>query len=178
MMLYKSFEVQKPEADSLGQESRAEWEESVFTDFETDQEKINAYLESLFGKNATNRQATKALDKIKKKIEAFEIEIAAPGQFNIGNLRWVINGLLSAGLLSEEKNAVLKDFLASTVILTEVADVLNMRMSSIDTWSWEAGVPIEQRRHVTGAYHSRLIFFSLSSSGFLMTNVANDYRRL
>jgi hypothetical protein len=86
-------------------------------------------------------------------VEAFEITISAPGQFNPVNLKWAINGLLSAGLLSEDKNAVLKDFLSSPVILTEVADVLNMRMSSIGTWSWETDVPVEQRRHVTGAFH-------------------------
>jgi len=35
----------------------------------------------------------------------------------------------------------------------EVADVLNMRIATFHTWSWETEVPIEQRRHVTGAFH-------------------------
>jgi len=39
------------------------------------------------------------------------------------------------------------------VILTEVADVLNMRMASIDTWEWEADVPVEQRRQLNGTHH-------------------------
>jgi hypothetical protein len=114
---------------------------------------MTAYLSKLFGKTGTKNHTAKALDKLQKMVEAFEIEMSAPGQFNTVNLTWVINGLLSAGLLSEDKNAVLKDFLSSAVILTEVADVLNMRISSITTWSWETDVPVKQRRHVTGAFH-------------------------
>lgn len=30
---------------------------------------------------------------------------------------------------------------------------MNMRISTFHTWSWETEVPIEQRRHVTGAFH-------------------------
>ncbi|EHK98414.1 hypothetical protein M7I_5789 [Glarea lozoyensis 74030] len=145
----KTSETQTQPRDS----SRAEWEELVFADFKTDETKISSYLGNLFGKNGTNDQAIKALEKLRKDVEAFEISMSVPGQINNVNLKWAINGLLSAGLLSEEKNTVLRDFLSSTVILTEVADVLNMRMSSLHTWSWETDVPIEQRRHVTGAFH-------------------------
>jgi hypothetical protein len=70
---------------------------------------------------------------------------------------------MASGLLSDDKLAVLKDFLASPVILAEVADVLNMRIAAISTWSWEGEVPVEQRRHVTGAYHSER-FSTLSIS--------------
>lgn len=133
--------------------SRAQWEGMVFETFETDTPAIAEFLGNLFGNSGVNKDASRGLAQIRGQVEAFELQLASPGQFNVQVLRWVINGLLSSGLLSEEKNAVLKDFLGSTVILNEVADVLNMRMASLDTWSWEADVPVEQRRHLTGAFH-------------------------
>lgn len=39
------------------------------------------------------------------------------------------------------------------VILTEVADVLNMRLASIDDGEWNSDLAVEQRRHLNGRYH-------------------------
>ena len=134
-------------------ESRANWEKLVFEPFETDPMAISDYLQALFSMKGGNEQPVKALEALRKSVEAFEISLSTPGQFNDEVLRWTINGLMASGLLSDDKLAVLKDFLASPVILAEVADVLNMRIAAISTWSWEGEVPVEQRRHVTGAYH-------------------------
>jgi hypothetical protein len=38
--------------------------------------------------------------------------------------------------VTDEQRKVLQDFFNSKVILSEVADVLNMRMSSLDKWQW------------------------------------------
>jgi hypothetical protein len=100
--------------------SRAEWEELVFEPYQTDEAAIAEYLRKLFGKNGKNKQAVKALEALRKEVEAFEIHLSSPGQFNESVLRWTIKGLLNSNLLSEEKNAVLKDFLASSVILRYV----------------------------------------------------------
>jgi hypothetical protein len=148
-------------------ESRVNWEKLVFEPFETDPMAISEYLQTLFGPKGVNQQSVKALRALRKSVEAFETSLSTPGQFNDEVLRWTINGLMGSGLLSDEKRAVLKDFLASPVILAEVADVLNMRIATISTWSWEGegdggGVPVEQRRHVTGAYHGEY-FHSHSS---------------
>jgi hypothetical protein len=157
------------------QESRREWEKVVFEPFDTDQAAIATYLGRLFGNAGTNKQAIKALGALRKSIKTFEVELADPAQFNDHVLRWTINGLLSSSLLSEEKNAVLKDFLASPVILAEVADVLNMRITSIETWSWEQEyVPVEQRRHLNGNYHSKSSL-QLSTSA-KMSLVSNRFR--
>jgi hypothetical protein len=137
-------------------ESRGGWERMVFEPFETDPMVISEYLRRLFGVNGGKKQPAKALDALRKSVEAFETSLSTPGQFNDEVLRWTINGLIASGLLSDEKHAVLKDFLTSPVILAEVADVLNMRIGAISTWSWEGDVPIEQRRHVTGKYHGNL----------------------
>lgn len=118
-------------------EGRAQWERVVFEPFDTDQDAITQYLRALFGSNGTNRQAIKALYALRKSVQEFEYSLSVPRLFNEGVLRWSINGLLASGLLSEEKQSALKDFLLSPVILMEVADVLNMRMASIDSWSWD-----------------------------------------
>lgn len=134
--------------------SRAEWERLVFEPFETDAIEISNYLRNLFAENDPISQASRALGALRRSVKTFESSLRVPEQFNDDVLGWTINGLLASGLLGDEKRAVLKDFLASPVILAEVADVLNMRLAAISTWTWEQEVPIEQRKHVTGAYHS------------------------
>jgi hypothetical protein len=134
-------------------ESRAEWERSVFEPFDTDPEAIFAYLKALFGETGSNEQAFKALKALRESVDAFEIQLAAPEQFNNNVLQWTIKGLLASDLLTDEKLAVLKDFSNSTVILSEVADVLNMRMAALETWTWGGDVPIEQRRKISGSYN-------------------------
>jgi hypothetical protein len=129
-------------------ESRAEWERAVFEPFATDEHIIAKYLSSLFGK----KESSKALNVFKKNFETFESQLAAPGQFNYGVLQWTIQGLLSSDLLTDDKRAVLKDFKDNPTILSEVADVLNMRMAALDTWSWGDGVPLEQRKNLNGTY--------------------------
>lgn len=134
--------------------ARNEWEHLVFEPLETDPMAISEYLRNLFGENEGNAQGRKALADLRKSVEIFETSLSNSGQFTNTVLKWTINGLLSSGLLSNEKSGALKDFLASPVVLAEIADVLNMRIASIDTWSWEDMIPVEQRMHVTGKYHS------------------------
>lgn len=133
------------------QEARKQWESAVFEPFEVDQAAINSYLQELFGKTSSKR----ALIALRKSVETFEGELSAADQFNEDVLRSTIHGLLNSGLLSEEKNQVLKDFLQNPVILAEVADVLNMRIVAIEDWNWEQDyIPVDQRRHLNGNYHS------------------------
>ncbi|TGO44454.1 hypothetical protein BCON_0515g00010 [Botryotinia convoluta] len=147
-------EFQKVKKESVARtEGRANWEDLVFQPFETDHKAITAYLTTLFGMDGKNRQAKKALNALRQEVETFGNTLSAPGQFNPTVLRWTINGLISSGLLSEEKRAALKDFLASPIILTEVADVLNMRLASLDIWEWNRDIAVEQRRHLNGTHH-------------------------
>lgn len=151
METFEGFEkINRAEKD----EARANWEKTVFEAHDTDPMGISEYLSKLFGEHSSNKQSLKALQALRRSVKAFETSMSSPDQFDDHVLRWTINGLLASGLLSDEKRAVLKDFLASSVILTEVADVLNMRILSISTWAWEEEIAVEQRRHVTGKYHS------------------------
>lgn len=129
-------------------ESRIAREKLVFEPFETDQMAISEYLRTLFGETGDNKQGFKALKELQKQVEAFEATLSSPDQFDEKVLHWVISGLMASTLLSDEKRGALKDFLASPVILTEIADVLNMHMS---TWSWGDEILIQHRRYITGS---------------------------
>jgi hypothetical protein len=146
--------VQRAAETQAREEGRANWERLVFEPYETDQNAIAAYLQDLFVNNGTPSQKIKALQHLRSSVESFESDLSEPDQFDEDVLHWTIKGLLASGLLSDGKCAALRDFLSSPVILMEVADVLNMRMASINSWEWEnGGLPVEQRRHVTGKHH-------------------------
>ena len=147
----KESEVFEQAARKEKLEQRIQWENYVFRPFETDQKVIERYLLYLFGKEV-NEQAFKALEALRASVEAFEASLAAPSQFNNTTLKWAIEGLLGSDLLTDEKRAVLKDFNSNTVILSEVADVLNMRMTALQNWDWEGDIAIDQRRHLNGKY--------------------------
>lgn len=79
--------------------------------------------------------------------------MATAVHFDDTSLEWVIEGLLRSDLVTDEKRKVLQDFLNNKVVLGGMADVLNMRMSSLDKWQWNPqGTPVEQRRQLNGRY--------------------------
>ncbi len=139
-------------------ESRVEWERSVFEPKITDQAALETYLKELFGEHGGEeaKDLRDALVALRKRVECFEFQLMMPGQFSADTLKWVINGLQASDLLSDEKRAVLKDFLNNGVILSEVADVLNMRMAALDNWNWGSQVSVEQRRKLNGTYSIHL----------------------
>ncbi|RDW73455.1 hypothetical protein BP6252_07362 [Coleophoma cylindrospora] len=131
-------------------EQREIYEKYVFEAKETDQKAIYAYLEGLF---TSNQATTTAFASLKRRVVEFEKSLAAKKHFDEASLTSVANSLLKSDLLDAQKRATLKDFLNNKVVLAELADVLNMRMSSLDKWSWDpAGIPIEQRRQLNGKY--------------------------
>jgi hypothetical protein len=135
-------------------ESRAVWEESVFEPADINLDLLKEYLTGLFGEgDKKKKDVFKAFKAFKKNVEDFEVTLASPGQFNQHNLGWVIRGLLGSDLLTDEKRAVLKDFVGNAVILSEIADVLNMRIAALDSWTWGSDVGVEQRRQLNGTYN-------------------------
>ena len=134
-------------------EARAEWSKTVFEPYDTDTVAIEAYLNKLFGAGNPHKRTLFALERVRKSVQAFQHELAQPNQFNEYVLRWVINGLLSTDLLTEDKRNVLRDFLPNSIILNELADVLNLRISSIDTWNWGDRVTLESKRKIQGHFH-------------------------
>lgn len=131
-------------------EQRATWEAYVFQPLETDSKAIKLYLDGLF---YSSKQRRKALELLRCNIKYFEDELSRPNGFDEHSLKWCINGLLASDLLTDAKRSVLSDFQGNKLVLQELADVLNMRMSALDNWSWgEKGTPVEQRRQLNGRY--------------------------
>jgi hypothetical protein len=131
-------------------EAQTEWEKSVFEPAEIDVRSLNDYLQNLF---MTNKKGTaNAIKTLRDKVEEFENKLGRSSQFSVTTLRGVIQGLQSSDLLTNEKREVLKDFLKNDIILAEVADVLNMRMTALGRWSWGDRVLVEQRRKLNGTY--------------------------
>lgn len=132
-------------------EQRATWESYVFNRADVDADSIRDYLDRLFGKTTVSREALKEL---RETIKDFGTEFAAKKVwFTVEELEWVSRALLRSDLLSKEKTAILKEFMRSKEVTQEVADVLNMRLASLDSWSWPSeGISVEMRRQLNGKY--------------------------
>ncbi|KAI1430395.1 hypothetical protein F5Y12DRAFT_20988 [Xylaria sp. FL1777] len=140
--------------DSMKKEARRSWEKVVFEPIDVDGNALKAYLVRLFGLRDEDKPAkAKGLEQLRSKLTEFENTLATPKQFNSKTLTWAIKGLLASDLLTDERREVLRDFLGSKIILAEVADVLNMRLAALSTWSWGESVALEQQRKITGIYN-------------------------
>ncbi|KAF4973149.1 hypothetical protein FSARC_493 [Fusarium sarcochroum] len=142
--------------DALKLESRIDWEKTVFEPANVDTSAIKQYLDHLFGvSNKDKKTISKGLKKLRDSVYAHEANISTPDQFTVTSLKWTIQGLHSSDLLSDEKREVLKDFETNDMILKEIADVLNMRINALGSWTWnsETPVPVEMRRKISGIYN-------------------------
>ena len=126
------------------------FESYVFTPLETDTAAIAHYLNELFdGEDAA--KALQALRKEVRDIGSYLTTFSTP--FDHAVLEWCINGLLKNDLLTEHKKTLLADFLQNKVVLAEIADVLNMRYASLDSWTWgDEGISVEPRKQLNGKY--------------------------
>ncbi|KAJ4246552.1 hypothetical protein NW762_013493 [Fusarium torreyae] len=142
--------------DALKLESRIDWEKTVFEPANVDTKAITQYLDHLFGVgNKDKKVLNSGLKKLRESVYAHESRLSTPDQFTVGSLKWIIEGLHSSDLLSDEKREVLKDFETNDMILKEIADVLNMRINALSSWTWnsETPVPVEMRRKISGIYN-------------------------
>ncbi|KAL6718517.1 hypothetical protein ACLMJK_004609 [Lecanora helva] len=134
-------------------ESRERWEQSVFASKEVDTVAIDALLAELFESTPDDsKHLLKALQILRKKVENFELQMRANPNFDHSSLRWTINGLLTSDLLEDDKRDALRDFLGNQAILEEIADVLNMRMASLEDWTWGDEVLLDERRQLNGTH--------------------------
>ncbi|KAJ4129288.1 hypothetical protein NW768_007824 [Fusarium equiseti] len=137
-------------------QSKIDWENTVFEPAQVDTKAITQYLDNLFGVGIHEKKTiTSCLQRLRQDVSRFEGLISTPNQFTVASLKWVIAGLHSSDLLSNEKREVLKDFETNDMILKEIADVLNMRINALETWTWnsESPVPLEMNRKISGIYN-------------------------
>ncbi|KAJ5204580.1 uncharacterized protein N7498_005459 [Penicillium cinerascens] len=133
-------------------EQRAKWESLVFTAAtHIDKNSIRTYLDDLFTKTKLSQQALKEL---RENIQKFANNLASQGQWlDVDELKWVSKALMKTDLLSNDKATILKEFMRNKEVTQEVADVLNMRLASLDRWGWGGeGIPVEMRRQLNGKY--------------------------
>uniref|UniRef100_A0A8H7K7Q9 Reverse transcriptase domain-containing protein n=1 Tax=Bionectria ochroleuca TaxID=29856 RepID=A0A8H7K7Q9_BIOOC len=137
-------------------ESRMEWEEMVFEPAEVDEDALEAYLKRVFHDGDKSKKGLqKALTQLRESVQSFEMRLSAPNQFNVTSLKWVIQSLYASDLLSDEKREVLKDFENNNIILSEIADVLNMRLGALSSWTWSSDGPVqvEMNRKISGVFN-------------------------
>jgi hypothetical protein len=133
-------------------ESRSAWERSVFEESVIDQSALAQMLRGLFEATPDDsRHLPNALNALRQRVADFERSLASPTRL-LGELGWVISGLLASDLLSDEKRDVLRDFQNNPVVLREIADVLEMRLLRFQDWSWGREVLLEERRQMNGTY--------------------------
>ena len=134
-------------------ECRKQWERSVFQITPVNRNALSKLLHATFEATPDDSKALiRATEKLRERVHKHEQDMMKPGAFNTSTLHWAMSGLLSSDLLTEEKRGVLRDFMSSATILNEIADVLNMRMAALDSWSWGTAVSVEQRRQLNGTY--------------------------
>jgi len=141
-----------PTFEKLGRKEMYEQKEKlisiVFDDHPIDVEKLEKYLEELFEREET----AKSLEKMRKELKDFSYWLKRKS-ITVVDVRNSIAGLLTSGLMNEEKRTTLKAFQESDMVLTELASVLNMRMANLKSWSWpKEGILVEFRRHLNGKY--------------------------
>ena len=132
------------------QQLREMFESYVFTPLETDTVAIVAHLDNLF----QDEDAAKALKTLRREVGDIGASLTATtSPFNDHVLTWCIRGLLKNDLLTEHKKTLLEEFLQNKIVLTEIADVLNMRFAGLDGWSWgEEAISVEPRKQLNGKY--------------------------
>ncbi|KAK4137542.1 hypothetical protein BT67DRAFT_447329 [Trichocladium antarcticum] len=129
-------------------QQRATWEAYIFQAKETDGAAIRAYLDDVF----ESKEAQRALATVRDSLKDYQKKWKSQRHFNDETLETCIRGMLRSDILTEEKRKTLRDFVGNKVVLAEIADVLNMRMSTIASWTWGAPLIVEQRRNLNGRY--------------------------
>ncbi|KAJ5738035.1 hypothetical protein N7493_001190 [Penicillium malachiteum] len=151
-------------ASTAKTESRQAWEKLVFTPAGHDAETITAFLMELFsdigppeqeGETDQARGVEKILRVLRDNVATFETSLSL-GQISSGTLHWVITGLLNSDLVTDKQRAALRTFQKDETVLTELADVLNMRLAGLHAWTWGSAVHIEQKRQMNGEYQIRM----------------------
>ncbi|KAF2651391.1 hypothetical protein K491DRAFT_696516 [Lophiostoma macrostomum CBS 122681] len=123
----------------------------VFTPLETDEVEIDTYLHSLF----EDDHASSLLEETRTRVKNFGNSFKArTTPFNNVVLKQCIQALLTNDLLNDDAKMTLSEFSTHNVVLDEIADVLNLRFSDLDNWSWEAdeGMYYEPRRQANGKF--------------------------
>ncbi|KAL5535836.1 hypothetical protein ACEPAF_3930 [Sanghuangporus sanghuang] len=127
-------------------EQKEKLESIIFVEKKIDVSALESYLDGLFA----DKEAKDELERMRLRIASFAAGLRGR-EITMEELKQVIQSVLRTDVLSEEKQATLKEFLLNPTITRELASVLNMQLSTIKSWTWpEDGVAVEPRRHLNG----------------------------
>nr|AEN94428.1 reverse transcriptase-like protein [Philodina roseola] len=127
-------------------EQKSQFESIIFREKDIDVSKLETYLEDLF----SGEDAQEALTTLRIRLATFG-ENLRRSTITEHDMQWCIKCLLAADLLSDAKQATLKEFAENPTVIKELASVLNMQLSSLQTWHWpEEGVAAEPRKALNG----------------------------
>lgn len=127
-------------------------ESLVFHPLEIDKVEIDSYLRHLFEGDT----GTKALETLQQAVQRqADALLRTEAPFDESTLTLCIKGLLVEDLLNDEKQSVSHEFLKNSIVLAEIADVLNMHYADIENWKWQAGeqgIPVMPRQQQNRKY--------------------------
>ncbi|EJC99767.1 uncharacterized protein FOMMEDRAFT_31043 [Fomitiporia mediterranea MF3/22] len=127
-------------------EQKAKLESLIFEEKKIDVAALNNYLKGLF----SSKTAKEDLEYLRFNIRTFASSLNTR-KISTTELKQVILSVLQSDVLSEKKQATLKEFLRNPIIMEELVSVLDMQLSTINSWSWPvSGVLLEPRRHLNG----------------------------
>lgn len=130
---------------------RKVWEAYALETRRIDVSRVQNSLKEVF--ETTENKA--ALQDFRDAVKAFGLTLLAGKQFDNDVMKWVIKGLIKTDLLSDDQTSTLKEIARNETYLSEMADVLNMKVASLASWSWgKGGVPLEMRRQLNGKYRA------------------------
>jgi hypothetical protein len=110
---------------------------------------LTPYLTDLF-----DEVALEELEKLRIEVKNFSEQLQRK-PITAVDIRHAIKDILSSALMNEEGRMTLREFAGNCTALDEVANVLTMRLASLESWSWlSTGVAIEMRRHLNGKYRA------------------------
>ena len=133
-------------------EQRKEWESYAFNPKPVHEAEIEKYLEALFGTTHKSKNLKRTpLEEIRYGLG--DIENMHPVRFDANTVSTCIKGVIRADLFAGPKREALLDLRNRNDILSEMADVLNMDLDSLEEWEWNPQpVQLHMRRQLSGKY--------------------------
>ncbi|KAI9712052.1 MAG: hypothetical protein M1820_001761 [Bogoriella megaspora] len=133
-------------------DQRREWEQYSFLQRLTDQKAIEKYLDELFGGTTKAKKLVKTpLQNLRESFHKFDDNVKLG--FNVSVLNECIDGVLTSGLFIGAKRAALAELKGRDAALSEIADVLNMELNTLDSWNWSTSpITLTMRKQLNGKY--------------------------
>ena len=134
--------------------AREAFESEAFKSKNVNPQMLDAYLHVLFDNDDEDGKIAKATGTLRKQIASFEKNFhdSREGKITDAAVTFAIEALLQSDLPTPEQRPVFSDLLKNPVMISEIRDVLSMRLSSLWIWDWESTVTVDQRRNANGTF--------------------------